>query len=64
MDYIISKETKDPNYKCGAPFHGDKIFISIMLDTLKKAERNRDKNMQHKFNSYLNNMNTTMSSFQ
>jgi len=33
------------------------------LDTLKKAEKNRDKNMQHKFNSYLNNMNNTMSSF-
>ena len=27
------------------------------LDTLKKAERNRDKNMQHKFSSYLSNMN-------
>ena len=38
MDYIISKETKDPNYKCGSPFHGDKIFIDIMLDTLKNAE--------------------------
>jgi len=38
MDYIISKETKDPNYKCGSPFHGDKIFIDIMLDTLKKSE--------------------------
>ena len=38
MDYIISKETKDPNYKCGSPFHGDKIFISIMLDVLKKSE--------------------------
>ena len=33
------------------------------LDTLKKAERNRDKNMQHKFNSYLNSMNNTMTSF-
>jgi len=33
------------------------------LDTLKKAEKNRDKNMQHKFNSYLSNMNNTMSSF-
>ena len=31
------------------------------LDTLKKAEKNRDKNMQHKFNSYLNSMNNTMS---
>ena len=38
MDYIISRETKDPNYKCGSPFHGDKIFISIMLDVLKKSE--------------------------
>jgi hypothetical protein len=38
MNYIISKETKDPNYKCGSPFHGDKIFIDIMLDTLKNAE--------------------------
>jgi len=38
MDYIISKETKDPNYKCGSPFHGDKIFIDIMLDTLKNSE--------------------------
>ena len=27
------------------------------LDTLKKAERNRDKNMQHKFSSYLNHIN-------
>lgn len=33
------------------------------LDTLKKAEKNRDKNMQNKFNSYLNSMNNTMSSF-
>jgi len=38
MDYIISKETKDPNYKCGSPFHGDKIFIDVILDTLKNAE--------------------------
>jgi len=29
------------------------------LDTLKRAERNRDKNMQDKFSSYLTNMNTT-----
>jgi hypothetical protein len=27
------------------------------LDILKKAERNRDKNMQHKFSSYLNHIN-------
>jgi len=27
------------------------------LDVLNKAERNRDKNMQHKFSSYLNNIN-------
>ena len=27
------------------------------LDILKKAERNRDKNMQHKFSSYLNHVN-------
>ena len=26
------------------------------LETLQKAERNRNKNMQHKFSSYLNNM--------
>ena len=38
MDYIISKETKDPNYKCGSPFHGDMIFIDIMFDTLKTSE--------------------------
>ena len=38
MDYIISKETKDPNYKCGSPFHGDKIFIDIILNTLNNAE--------------------------
>lgn len=38
MSYVISKETKDPNYKCGSPFHGDKIFIDIMLNTLKEAE--------------------------
>ena len=38
MDYIISKETKDPNYKCGSPFHGDKIFIDIMLNTLNNSE--------------------------
>jgi hypothetical protein len=30
------------------------------LDTLKKAERNRDKNMQHKFSTYLNNINNNM----
>lgn len=38
MSYIISKETKDPNYKCGSPFHGDRIFIDIMLETLQKSE--------------------------
>jgi len=38
MDYIISRETKDPNYKCGSPFHGDTIFIDIMLNKLKNAE--------------------------
>ena len=32
------------------------------LDTLKRAERNREKNMQHKFSSYLNNINNTMTS--
>jgi hypothetical protein len=32
------------------------------LDTLKRAERNREKNMQHKFSSYLTNMNNTMTS--
>ena len=31
------------------------------LDILKKAERNRDKNMQHKFSSYLNHINNNMS---
>ena len=30
------------------------------LDTLKKAERNRDKNMQHKFSSYLNHINNNV----
>jgi hypothetical protein len=30
------------------------------LDILKKAETNREKNMQHKFSSYLNNMNNSM----
>jgi hypothetical protein len=30
------------------------------LETLQKAEKNREKNMQHKFNSYLSNMNNTM----
>lgn len=38
MNYIISKETKDPNYKCGAPFHGDRIFIDIIYDLLKNSE--------------------------
>ena len=33
------------------------------LDTLKKAEQNRDKNMQHKFSSYLNNMNNNTMTF-
>jgi hypothetical protein len=32
------------------------------LDTLKKAERNRDKNMQNKFSSYLNHINNNMAS--
>jgi hypothetical protein len=31
------------------------------LDTLKKAERNREKNMQHKFSSYLNHINNNVS---
>jgi hypothetical protein len=31
------------------------------LDTLKKAERNRDKNMQQKFSTYLNHINNNMS---
>lgn len=30
------------------------------LDTLKKAERYRDKNMQHKFSSYLNHINSNV----
>jgi hypothetical protein len=30
------------------------------LDTIKRAERNREKNMQHKFSTYLNNMNNNM----
>ena len=30
------------------------------LDILKKAERNRDKNMQHKFSSYLNHINNNV----
>jgi hypothetical protein len=30
------------------------------LDTLKKAERNRDKNMQHKFSSYMNHINNNV----
>lgn len=30
------------------------------LDILKKAERNRDKNMQHKFSSYLNHLNNNI----
>lgn len=30
------------------------------LDTLNKAERNRDKNMQHKFSSYLNHINNNV----
>jgi hypothetical protein len=38
MSYIISKETKDPNYKCGSPFHGDKIFIDIILKKLQESE--------------------------
>ena len=38
MSYIISKETIDPNYKSGGPFHGDKIFIDIMLSTFQSAE--------------------------
>lgn len=32
------------------------------LDTIKRAERNREKNMQSKFSSYLNNMNNNLSS--
>ena len=31
------------------------------LDILNKAERNREKNMQHKFSSYLNHINNNMS---
>jgi hypothetical protein len=30
------------------------------LDILKKAERNRDKNMQNKFSSYLNHINNNV----
>ena len=30
------------------------------LDTLKKAERNRDKNMQHKFSTYMNHINNNV----
>ena len=30
------------------------------LDTLKKAERNRDKNMQHKFSTYMNHINNNI----
>ena len=32
------------------------------LMTLKKAEQNRDKNMHHKFSTYLNDMNNNISS--
>ncbi len=32
------------------------------LMTLKKAEKNRDQNMHHKFSTYLNNMNNNISS--
>lgn len=38
MEYIISKETMDPNYKCGAPFHCDKIFIDIISDILNESK--------------------------
>jgi hypothetical protein len=38
MSYIISKQSIDPNYKSGGPFHGDKIFIDIMLDFFLKSE--------------------------
>jgi len=30
------------------------------LDTLNKAERNRDKNMQHKFSTYMNHINNNV----
>jgi hypothetical protein len=32
------------------------------LIVLKKAEKNRDQNMQHKFSTYMNNMNNSISS--
>jgi hypothetical protein len=38
MKYEISKITMDPNYKCGAPFHGDKIFIDIISPILEESE--------------------------
>jgi hypothetical protein len=38
MKYKISKETMDPNYKCGAPFHGDKIFIDIISEKLEESK--------------------------
>jgi hypothetical protein len=38
MKYTISQETKDPNYKCGSPFHGDKIFIDIIYDILNDSK--------------------------
>jgi hypothetical protein len=38
MNYTISKETLDPNYKSAAPFHGDLIFIDTIYDLLSTSE--------------------------
>lgn len=35
--YEISRVTKDPNYKCGSPFHGDTIFIDTIYDRLRES---------------------------
>jgi hypothetical protein len=38
MKYKFSKETKDPNYRCGAPFHGDRILIDIISSRLEESK--------------------------
>ena len=70
-EYVFNEKSK----YCLIPHHMRKVKTAIeinkddivtpeeeqrALETLRRAERNREVNMQHKFSSYLNNMNNTM----
>lgn len=38
MNYTISNETLDPNYKTAAPFHGDIMFIETIYEILASSK--------------------------